>query len=103
MSSSLYFAVLLRRALIDLGQASHTLERSGSETMVSFDTNEVTEFLSNGAVIDYLDAKLSSFTKVESYVMPVRVRRETWWRVRFNDMDIDSLVMLAASVNESQQ
>jgi hypothetical protein len=103
VSPALYFDVLLRRALKDLGQESHTLERSGSETVVVFDTNEVTEFLSNGAVIDYLAAMLASFTKVESYVMPVRVRRGTWRRVRFNDMDIDSLVKLAASVDESQQ
>lgn len=103
VSPALYFDVLLRRALRDLGQESHTLERSGSETVVVFDTNEVTEFLSNGVVLDYLAAMLASFTKVESYVMPVRVRRGTWRRVRFNDMDIDSLVKLAASVDESQQ
>ena len=103
ISPVLYFDVLLRRALKDLGQESHTLERSGSETVVVFDTDEVTEFLSNRAVLDYLASMMASFTKVESYVIPVRVRRGTWRRVRFNDMDIDSLVKLAASVDERQQ
>ena len=95
--------MLLRRALKDLGQESHTLERSGRETVVVFDTNEVANFLSNDSVIDYLASMMTSFTKVESYVIPVRIRRGTWRRVRFNDMDIDSLVKLAASVDESQQ
>lgn len=103
VSPALYFEVLLRRALKDLGQESHTLERSGSDTVMVFDTDEVTEFLSNGAVLDYLASMMASFTKVESYVIPVRVRRGTWRRVRFNDMDIDSLVKLAASVDEGQQ
>ena len=103
ISPARYFDVLLRRALKDLGQESHTLERSGSETVVVFDTDEVTEFLSNGAMLDYLASMMASFTKVESYVIPVRVRRGTWRRVRFNDMDIDSLVKLAASVDEGQQ
>ena len=103
VSPALYFEVLLRRALKDLGQESHTLERFGSETVVVFDTDEVTDFLSNGAVLDYLATMMASFTKVESYVIPVRVRRGAWRRVRFNDMDIDSLVKLVASVDEGQQ
>ena len=103
ISPVLYFEVLLRRALKDLGRESHTLERSGRETVVIFDTNEVTNFLSNDFVIDYLANMMTSFTKVESYVIPVRIRRGTWRRVRFNDMDIDSLVKLAGSVDESQQ
>jgi len=103
VSPVLYFDVLLRRALKDLGQESHTLERSGSDTVVVFDTDKVTEFLSNNAVLDYLSSMMASFTKVESFVIPVRVRSGTWRRVRFNDMDIDSLVKLAASVDEGQQ
>lgn len=103
VSPPLYFEVLLRRALKDLGQASHTLERSGSETVVVFDTDEVSEFLSRGAVLHYLASMLASFIKVESYVIPVRVRRGTWRRVRFNDMDVDSLAKLAATVDEGQQ
>ena len=71
--------------------------------VVVFDTNEVANFLSNDSVIDYLASMMTSFTKVESYVIPVRIRRGTWRRVRFNDMDIDSLVKLAASVDEGQQ
>ena len=103
ISPALYFDVLLRRALKDLGRESHTLERSGRETVVVFDTNEVTDFLSNESVIDYLSNMMTSFIKVESYAIPVRVRRGTWRRVRFNDMDISSLVKLAGSVDEIHQ
>ena len=103
VSPALYFQVLLRRAQKDLGQASHTLERSGGETVVVFDTDNVSEFLAKPTVTDYMAAMLASFTRVESYVMPVRVRRGTWRRVRFNDMDVDSLARLAASVDEPQR
>ena len=103
ISPVVYFQVLLRRALKDLGRTSHTLERSGGETVVVFDTDNVSDFLSKPSVLDYLAAMLASFTRVESYVMPVRVRRGTWRRVRFNDMDIDSLARLAASVDERQR
>ena len=103
ISPVLYFNVLLRRALKDLGQESHTLERSGREVIVVFDTDEVTDLLSNDCVIEYLADMMTSFTKVESYVTPVRIRQGKWRRVRFNDMDINSLAKLAATVDESQQ
>ena len=103
ISPTLYFQVLLRRARKDLGQVSHTLERSGSETVVVFDSDDVGSFLGKPTVTDYLAAMLASFTRVESYVMPVRVRRGTWRRVRFSDMDIDSLARLAASVDEEHR
>ena len=103
ISPMLYFQVLLRRAQKDLGEVSHTLERSGSETVVVFDTDDVGGFLAKPTVTDYLAAMLASFTRVESYVMPVRVRRGTWRRVRFSDMDIDSLARLAASVDEEHR
>ncbi len=103
ISPVLYFGVLLRRAQKDLGQVSHTLERSGADTVVVFDTDDVSGFLGKPTVTDYLAAMLASFTRVESYVMPVRVRRGTWRRVRFSDMDIDSLGRLAASVDEEHR
>lgn len=103
ISPALYFGVLLRRARQDLAQVSHTLERSGADTVVVFDTDDVAGFLGKPLVTDYLAAMLASFTRVESYVMPVRVRRGTWRRVRFNDMDVDSLARLAASVEEEQR
>ena len=103
ISPPLYFQVLLRRAQKDLGEVSHTLERSGADTVVVFDTDDVSGFLAKPTVTDYLAAMLASFTRVESYVMPVRVRRGTWRRVRFSDMDIDSLARLAASVEEEHR
>ncbi len=103
VSPTLYFEVLLRKALSEIEQATHTVERAGSETLVVFDTNEVVELLSRPVVLDYLVDMLASFTRVESYTIPVRARRGTWRRVRFNDIDIDSLMQLCSAVEEERR
>jgi hypothetical protein len=41
---------------------------------------------------------LSTFTKVKSYTISLRVRDGTWHKVRFNDMDIQSLIRFSQSV-----
>ena len=46
---------------------------------------------------------LASFTRVESYVRPVRVRRGVWRKVRYNDMDVDSLLRFCAEADERQR
>ena len=54
-------------------------------------------------VPEYLAAMLASFTRVESYVRPVRVRRGVWRKVRYNDMDVDSLLRFCAEADEQQR
>ena len=103
ISPSLYFQVLLTRAHQELEQATHTLERSGRDRVPVFDTREVVELLDQPSVITYLTDMLASFIRVESYVRPVRVRRGVWRKIRFNDMDIDSLMRLCATADEEQR
>jgi hypothetical protein len=103
LSPSLYFEVLLRRAHRELQTATHTLERSGRERIPVFDTDDVLELLKRPQVIEYLASMLASFTRVHSYVVPVRVRRGIRRRIRYNDMDVDSLVRFAATVEPMER
>lgn len=100
ISPSLYFEVLLRRALKELVTATHTTERSGSQSIPVFDVRDLVDLLSGPKLLEYLAQMLASFTKVHSYVASVRVRRGVRRRVRHNDMDIDSLLRLCASADE---
>ncbi len=103
ISPGLYFEVLLRRALRELQAATHTVERSGREAIPVFDTDEVVKLMEAPGVPEYLAAMLASFTRVETYVRPVRVRSGVWRKVRYSDMDVDSLVRLCAEADESQR
>lgn len=102
-SPVLYFEVLLRNAVKNLEQATHTVELSGAERVAVFDSKQVAELLSKEPVVDYLAAMLASFTKVESTVISVRVKPQVWRRLRFNDMDIDSLLRLCNAVEEESR
>jgi len=97
------FEVLLRRALRELQSQSYTVERTARQRIPVFDTEEVVHFLANKTVLKYLADMLASFTRVESYSVPVRVRRGLWRRIRFNDMDIDSLARLCEAVDEERR
>ncbi len=59
--------------------------------------------MSRSAVLDYLSKMLASFTRIQSSVTSVRVRRGIRRRVRHNDMDIDSLVRLCADADEPRR
>ena len=103
VSPALYFEVLLRQALRDLETAGYTVERDGRADLPVFDTPEVVRFLSIQGVLDYLAHMLASFTRVNSYAVPVRIRRGIRRRVVYNDMDIDSLVRLCATADWEQR
>ncbi|MBI2171272.1 MAG: hypothetical protein HYU30_04520 [Chloroflexi bacterium] len=103
ISPGLYFEVLLRRALKELDTATHTVERAGRQSIPVFDTREVVDLLSKSEVLLYLAHMLASFTRVHSYATSVRVRRGIRRRVRFSDMDIDSLLRVSATVEEEQR
>lgn len=103
ISPALYFEVLLRRALKDLQAATHTFEQSGTQRIPVFDATEVSKFLSTPDVLDYLAGMLASFTRVQSYVTHVRVAPGIRRRIRFNDMDVDSLVALCAATGEENR
>jgi len=100
ISPRLFFEVLLRRTLSELQSQSYTVERTASQKIPVFDTKEVLEFLNQKIVLGYLADMLSSFTRIESFTLPVRVRKGIWRKIRFNDMDIDSLVRFCETVDE---
>ena len=103
ISPALFFEVLLRKALKGLQLATHTVERTGRQSIPVFDTREVVEILARPEVLKYLAGMLASFTRIQSYVLPVRVRRGIRRRVRYNDMDIDSLIRFCSTVDEEQR
>lgn len=103
VSPALYFEILLRRVHSELQMSTHTIERTGRQTIPVFDTNEVLEFLKRRGIIEYLATMLASFTKIRSFLIPIRVRRGVLRRVRYNDMDVDSLIRFASAAEPSQR
>ena len=97
ISPALYFEALLRRSRRDLRSAAYTEERDGRASIPVFDAPRALEFMERPGVLEYLAAMMASFTRVRSYVVPVRVRRGMRRRVRYDDMDIDSLTRFAAA------
>ena len=103
VTPALYFEVLLRRVQKHLETVKYTVEQSGREAVPVFDTPEVVDFLARPQVLEYLAQMLASFVRIESYVTRVRVARGIRRRVRFSDMDVDSLVRLCTAADEPQR
>lgn len=97
------FEILLRTARKNLENQAYTVERTASQRIPVFDTPEVLRFLNNKIVLKYLADMLVSFTHIESFTLPVRVRKGIWRKIRFNDMDIDSLVRFSRAVDEERR
>lgn len=100
---ALFFEVLLRGSVGELETAAYTVERSGRSSIPVFDTSEVTELMRRDGVIEYMAHMLASFTKIHSYVVPVRVRPGVRRRIRYNDMDVDSLIALCAKAGDHER
>jgi hypothetical protein len=103
ISPSLFFEILLRRTLKELGKASHTVEMVAGEQIPVFDAKAVVSLLNKEEVLDYLTDMLASFTRTENYVIPVRVRKGVWRKIRFSDMDVDALSRLCEVTDEEQR
>ncbi len=103
ISPALHFEILLRKTLKELEHVSHTVERTRSQAIPVFDAKEVVSLLAKQAILDYLVDMLSSFTRINSYVIPVRVRKGIWRKIRFNDMDIDALSRLCETADEESR
>jgi len=103
ISSFLYFEILLRKAQKELDKVSHTVERTGSQRIPVFDAPEVVKLLANEELLQYLVDMLASFTKVENYVIPIRIAKGIWRKIRFNDMDIDALHRYCEVLDEDQR
>jgi hypothetical protein len=97
------FDILLRTARKELENQAYTIERNATQKVPVFDIPEVVRFLSDAEALQYLAEMLTSFTRIESFTLPVRVRKGIWRKVRFNDMDIDSLTRFCQSVDEERR
>jgi hypothetical protein len=100
ITPKLFFSVVLHRARKDLRQASYTIELRARQKIPVFDTDRVVELLSDRTVCDYLADMLASFTRVQGFTWPVRVRKGIWYKHRFSDLDVDSLIRLCQSLEE---
>ena len=103
ISPALFFEILLRRAADELGNTSYTIEKEGNMTIPVFDATGVAEILANRSLLLYLADMLSSFTRIESYALSFRVRKGVWKKIKFNDLDIHSLMAFADAVEERQR
>jgi hypothetical protein len=100
ISPNLFFEILLRKVSKDLKGASYTLEKMGTLKVPIFDAKSVAEFLSRESLLHYLADMLSSFTKVQTYVVSVELKEGTWEEIRFSDFDLFSLMALAEVADE---
>ena len=103
VSPGFLFRVLLRRAATEMERHTYTVERTAGQRIPIFDADEVVDFLGDRAVLGYLAHVLASFTRIESFTMSIRVRKGVWRKIRFSDMDIDSLMTLCEAVDEESR
>jgi len=103
ISPALFFEILLRKALKDLKGRGYTWEREANMNIPVFDSSEVVEFLENEEHIIYLADMLASFTRIENYTVYLKVGKGIWRKVRFNDMDIKSLMSFCEMIDEDRR
>jgi len=100
ISPTLFFEILLRKAARDLSAARFTLEKTLTMTIPVFDTDELAALLAEESMLAYLADMLSSFTRIESYSVSFRIRKGVWRKIRFNDLDIRSLMQFCDVVDD---
>lgn len=103
ISPTLFFEILLRKVANDLKGVSYTVEKTSTMKIPVFDTGDVVELLTKESLVDYLAHMLSSFTKIENYIIQFKTRTGVLEQVRFNDLDIFSLMALCEVVEDEQR
>ncbi len=103
ISPQLFFEILLRRAQQDLEKATHTTEQIGTRQVPVFDAVQVAGFLENEPVLLYLAGMLTSFLKIESFVLLIQVKKGTWKKLHYNNMDIDALELFCEALEEEER
>ncbi len=103
ISPALFFEILLRKALNDLGQRSYTIEKTSTMSIPVFDAKDLVVLLNQEACVSYLAHMLSSFTKIESYTLSFRIKKGTWKKIHFNDLDIHSLKIFCEAVDDEHR
>lgn len=89
VSPLLFFEVLLRRAVVEMEKATHTVERTNSQRIPIFDAEETLIFLENEDALYYLIHLLASFVRCEAGTPA--------------DTDIDRLVKLGERAGNEEQ
>ena len=100
ISPVLFFEILLRKAARDLANTGYTFENDLNMRIPVFDTHDLVALLEKKSMVVYLADMLSSFTRIESYVISIRIGQGFWRKIRFNDLDIRSLMALCDVVEE---
>jgi hypothetical protein len=100
ISPTLFFEILLHNAARVLSQTSYTLEKTRRMSIPVFDAQELAELLNDQSILAYLANMLSTFTRIESYTVSFRIRKGFWKKIRFNDMDIISLIRFSEAVDD---
>jgi len=100
ISPTLFFEILLRKTANDLEEVSYTVEKTSTMRIPVFDTKDVMELLAKESLLGYLADMLSSFTKIESYAISFRVKKGIWKKIRFNNLDIFSLMNFCEVVED---
>jgi hypothetical protein len=100
ISPALFFEILLRKAASALSKASYTLEKTRNMRIPVFDARDLAELLEDPAIVVYLANMLSTFTRVESYTFTFRIRKGFWRKIRFNDMDLISLIRFSEAIED---
>ena len=100
ISPRLFFEILLRKAVGVLEQKGYTLEKTHHMKIPVFDSREIVNILEKESVLVYLADMLSSFTRIESYTLSFRSKPGVWRKIRFNDLDVNSLIQFAGVVDD---
>lgn len=100
ISPRLFFEILLRKTAKDLSRVSYTLEKTFTMSIPVFDTRVLVQLLADERLLVYLADMLSSFTRMESYTFSIRIGERIWKKIRFNDLDILSLMSFCEAVDD---
>lgn len=103
ISPRLLFEILLRGTRSELEKRTWVLERIGTQKIPVFGLDKIVALLGEEEILDYLANMLSSFTKIDTFTLVIRVRSGVWRKIRFNDMDIDSLIKFSEIIDEENR
>ena len=103
VSPHLFFTVLLNHVKIELKDRSYTVENDFGSHALVFDSAVVVEFLEDRRIRNYLADMLVSFVRINSYTIPIRVRKGIWRKYRFSDFDIETLIRYSEVLSEEQR
>jgi hypothetical protein len=103
VSPLLFFTLLLNKVKMDLKQETFTIETAFRHQTVVFDIAEVFELISENRVRNYMAEMLVSFVRINSYSIPIRIRKGVWRKFRFSDFDINSLIRYSRMIDRGMR